>query len=220
MISSYAVGANLYHDTPEANAEAVAKLKEHVDIAAILGTKIMRHDVCYTLGKSGNSRSFDLMLPTIAANTRKVTEYAESKGVVTCTENHGFIAQDSDRVERLFNAVAHNNYGLLVDVGNFVCAGEDPAMAVCRVAPYAVHVHAKDMILKDEPTEGFFMTRDARYCCGAVFGEGVVPVKRCFAILKNAGYDGWVALEYEGKEDCISGITRGYSNLKKLVESL
>ena len=68
------------------------------------------------------------MLPTIAANARKVTEYAATLGIKTCSENHGTIAQDSYRVEKLFSAVAHENYGLLVDMGNFACVDEDSAM--------------------------------------------------------------------------------------------
>ena len=40
-----------------------------------------------------------------------------------------------------------------------------------------------------------------------------MPIKRCLAILKKAGYDGYVSIEYEGAEDCIEGIKRGIENL-------
>ena len=63
-------------------------------------------------------------------------------------ENHGFFCQDSDRVELLVNKVAHKNFGLLVDMGNFLCVDEDPAVAVGRCAPYAFNVHVKDFIKK------------------------------------------------------------------------
>ena len=151
-INAYTIGANLFQPTAEAQAAEVERLKGQVDVAAILGAKVMRHDVCYSLGKTGASRSFGLMLPTIADGARQVTAYAETLGIKTCTENHGYIAQDSYRVEQLFNAVAHDNYGLLVDIGNFVCADEDPALAVSRVAPYAVHVHLKDMLYRSAPS--------------------------------------------------------------------
>ena len=94
-INAYTIGANLYQPTPEAQAAEVERLKGQVDVAAILGAKVMRHDVCYSLGKTGNSRSFGLMLPTIAEGARQVTAYAETLGIKTCTENHGYIAQDS-----------------------------------------------------------------------------------------------------------------------------
>ena len=199
----------------------VERLKGQVDVAAILGAKVMRHDVCYSLGKTGASRSFGLMLPTIADGARQVTAYAETLGIKTCTENHGYIAQDSYRVEQLFNAVAHDNYGLLVDIGNFVCADEDPALAVSRVAPYAVHVHLKDMLYRSAPSGNCRnMTRGGNYFCGTVVGEGDVPVKQCLRIIKATGYDGFISLEYEGAEDCLTGIARGLANVKKMLAEL
>jgi len=220
-INAYTIGANLYQPTPEAQAAEIQRLKGQVDVAAILGAKVMRHDVCYSLGKTGNSRSFGLMLPTIAEGARQVTAYAETLGIKTCTENHGYIAQDSYRVEQLFNAVNHDNYGLLVDIGNFICVDEDPALAVSRVAPYAVHVHLKDMLVRPEPVGPICnATRGGNYFAGTVVGEGDIPVKRCLKILKQAGYDGIVSLEYEGSEDCLTGIARGLANVRKILTEI
>jgi len=220
-INAYTISACLYQETDEDSEKEVARLKEQLEIAKILGAKVMRHDVCYKLGTSGNSRSFDLMLPTIAKNARMVTEYAETLGIKTCTENHGFIAQDSYRVEKLFNSVAHDNYGLLVDVGNFLCADEDPITAVSRVAPYAFHAHVKDFRFSKTPFDnGGLMTRGANYLIGCTIGEGIVPVKQCLAILKRAGYDGYISLEYEGIEDCMLGISRGLEKIKKYLSEI
>ena len=220
-INAYTIGACLFGGSEEADRAEIERLKRELDIAKLLGAPLMRHDVCYTLGKTGKSRSFDLMLPTIAANARAVTEYAETLGIRTCSENHGYISQDSTRVERLFNAVAHDNFGLLVDIGNFICVDEDPALAVSRVAPYAIHVHVKDMIVRKEPCgECRNPTRGCNYFCGTVVGEGDIPVKKCLSILKRAGYDGCLSIEYEGKADCIDGIARGLSNLKGILAEL
>ncbi|MBQ7088362.1 MAG: sugar phosphate isomerase/epimerase [Clostridia bacterium] len=220
-INAYAVGACLYWGSAEKDAAEVERLKRQLDIAHILGAKVMRHDSYGWMEKKGDFRSFDRMLPTVANNVRQVADYGESLGIMTCTENHGYISQDSDRMERLFNAVAHDNYGLLVDIGNFVCVDEDPATAVSRVAPYAIHVHIKDMYVRDEP--GAFIcssTRGGRYFGGAVVGEGDVPVKRCLRILKLAGYDDYLSLEYEGMEDCFSAIARGKRNVQRYLEQI
>ena len=110
---------------------------------------------------------------------------------------------------------------LLVDMGNFVCADENPVTAVSRVAPYAIHAHAKDMILSmTKEGDASFLTRGGRYCRGCVIGEGDVPVQQCLRILKAAGYDGYVSIEYEGEEDCIAGIGRGLQNLKRFLHEL
>lgn len=220
-INAYTIGAKLYKETEEECKAEVERLKNQLDVANILGAKVMRHDVCSSLTKTGNGRSFDLMLPTIAKNAREVTEYAQTLGIRTCSENHGRVAQDSERLERLFNAVAHDNYGLLIDLGNFLCVDEDPARAVSRLAPYAIHVHAKDFTFSTEPGSGRgLVTRGANYLGGCVIGEGVVPVKKCLSILKFAGYDGYVSVEYEGKEDCMVGIARGFANLKSYIDAL
>lgn len=219
-IASYTIGANLMQPTDEEVEKEIERVKRKIDIAKILGAPSMRHDVMYSLEKY---RSFDLALPELAASVRKITEYGEKVGVKTSVENHGFIAQDSDRVERLFNAVNHKNFGLLVDIGNFTCAGEEPTIAVSRVAPYAVHVHAKDFRIYPacaNPIMPHFSTRAGTKLVGAILGTGDVDVETCLRIIKNAGYDGYVALEYEAPMDCIVGIETGYKNLRTVLERI
>ena len=216
-INAYTIGACLYQPSPSTSDIEVERLCHQVDIARILGCSVMRHDACYSLGKTGTSRSFGLMLPTIAENARRVTAYAQQFGIRTCVENHGYVAQDSYRVEQLFNAVAHDNFGLLVDVGNFVCADEDNVLAVSRVAPYAVHVHAKDMYKSKKPAPGFGSTRAGNYFKGAIVGEGDCNVEQCIRIIRSTGYDGYFSIEFEGSEDCIEAIAKGYRNLQAML---
>ena len=222
-VSSYVVSADLYTGDPETEAKEVERLCGQVRIAKTLGAKIFRHDVCHSERINGKVIGFDRMLPTIADNARKVTEYAETLGIVTCTENHGHIAQDIDRVEKLFNTVAHDNYGLLVDMGNFACVDEDSARAVSRLASYAVHVHAKDfhkIPFSAPETEGekSFRTRGFNRLVGCAVGDGDIPVAQCLAILKKVGYDGYVVIEFEGNGECFSEIERGRDFLLGLLK--
>ena len=220
-ITCYAVGANMVCETEKEYKAQIDALKERLDEAAILGVGLFRHDATFDLK---SVRSFDMALPQIAKGIREVTEYAQTLGIKTMVENHGFICQDSDRVERLFNAVNHENFGLLVDMGNFTCVDENPATAVSRLARYAFHAHAKDMLMipfdgKME-TYGYFNTRACNKLRGTIIGQGIVPVKQCIAILKSQGYDGTLSLEYEGGDDCIIGIETGFRNLKSYIEEL
>ena len=219
-IIAYTVGAKLYQPTEELLTAEVERLKAQVDVAAVLGASIMRHDACWKLTKTGAGRSFDQMLPTIAEGARRVTAYAAERGIRTCSENHGRIAQDSERMERLFNAVAHDNYSLLLDLGNFTGVGENPANAVSLLAPYAIHVHIKDLLIREEEFEGARMTRNGGYTRAVPAGEGDVPIKRCLAILKAAEYDGAVSIEYEAAEDCLTGIARGTENVRRILAEL
>ncbi|MBQ9805262.1 MAG: sugar phosphate isomerase/epimerase [Clostridia bacterium] len=221
-VVGYTVPANLYQGSPEADEAEVERLKGQVDVAVAMGAKVMRHDVCKKeRQEDGTVVSFAKMLPTIAANARKIADYAQSKGIKTCSENHGYVAQDSDRVEALYNAVDHENYGLLVDFGNFACVDEVCTKAVSRLAPYAIHVHAKDFRIYPHgrvTEEKGFSTRGCNKLVGCAIGEGDVNVAQCVAIMKRAGYDGFMTIEYEGNEDCMIGIEKGYKNLKKYIE--
>ncbi|MBO5929232.1 MAG: sugar phosphate isomerase/epimerase [Clostridia bacterium] len=219
-INAYTITANLFSGNADDDAKEVKRLCDKVDVAAILGAPVLRHDVCWSLEKG---RSFDFMLPTIANNARAVTEYAATLGIRTCTENHGYIAQDSDRMEKLVLAVNHPNYGLLVDIGNFACADEDSVNAVSRVAQYAFHVHAKDFIKRPfsaGTTDGYFQTRECNYLKGTAVGEGDIPVKQCVAVLNRAGYTGYLSIEYEGTDDCLVGIKTGFDNLTSYINEI
>ncbi|MBQ2941214.1 MAG: sugar phosphate isomerase/epimerase [Clostridia bacterium] len=223
-VTAYTIGADMYKKGEDFNNQFDI-LKNQLDIASILGAPLMRHDATYQKPVFGNGlMSFDNMLPVMAENTRTVTEYAKTLGIKTCVENHGYVVQDAERLERYFNAVNHENFGLLVDMGNFLCADSDPILSVSRLAPYAIHVHAKDMIFYSgeghNPGGGCFPTRGGNWLRGTVIGQGSVPVKQCLRALRFAGYAGNLGIEFEGCEDPIESIDRGHINLKKYLEQL
>lgn len=201
----------------------IARLKNLADIVEALGARMMRHDI--TAGDKSGAKvgiSYDALLPKMAAAAREVTEYAEAKGIRTMTENHGFFSQDADRVEKLINAVGHQNFGALVDMGNFMCADEDPWKSVAIMAPYAFHVHVKDFFkksgLEPNPGKGWFETRCGDYLRGTIIGHGDARVAQSLHVLKKSGYDGYISIEFEGIEDNLLGIELGLANLKKFWE--
>ena len=220
-IVAYCIGADLLNDTDN----EIERLKGEVDVAAALGVPVMRHDATGGYHKETRSqRGFTNALPQIVKGYKAVTEYAKTKGIRTCIENHGFFCQDSSRIEAIINGVADDNFGALVDIGNFLCADEDPAVAVGNVAPYAFHVHAKDFHVKKGtefvPAEGFFMSRGGNFLRGAIIGHGEVPVIQCLRILKNAGYNGYITVEFEGAEEAKKGVAWGLSTLRRIEELL
>lgn len=214
-ITAYAVGMNLLKGDPEEN---VAELMRCVDVAASLGAPVMRHDICSALPEG---MTWEEAIPVMAPMIRRVTEYARGKGVRTCSENHGFIFQDSERVERVIKAVDDENYRWLLDIGNFLCADERPTDAIARALPYTVHVHVKDFLYrKAEDLEvlpqGFFKTRGGNLLRGTILGHGDVPVSACVRMLKESGYDGTVSLEFEGAEDNLVALRLSFAYMKKL----
>jgi len=220
---AFLVGADFINWGDNDGKDEIARICRLIDTAEELGCKLLRHDATGGLPADKKfGRSFDCLLPKLAERVREVTKYAEQKGIRTMSENHGFFSQDSDRVEKLINAVNHPNYGALVDCGNFLCADENPGHAVGIMAPYAFHVHTKDFIVKSgmeiNPGEGFFRSRGGNYLRGTIIGHGSANIAQSIGILKRAGYDGYVTVEFEGWEDNLAGISLGRKNLLRYFE--
>jgi sugar phosphate isomerase/epimerase len=218
-VGSYTIAADFINGTGVPPAKEVDRLRGELEVAKTLGSPCMRHDATWKY-----DGAYERALPVLADGCREVAEMGAAMGIVTMVENHGYFAQDSDRMERLAAAVNHPNFGLLVDIGNFLCADEEPAKAVGRVAPFARHVHAKDFHVRKgsepDPGRGWFRTRAGNFLRGAILGHGEVPVAQCLGILARRGYRGTVSIEFEGIEDPMLGISIGLENLKRFMAAL
>ncbi|MEM7133959.1 MAG: sugar phosphate isomerase/epimerase family protein [Chloroflexota bacterium] len=222
-IVNYTIGADFLRGSNGDLQAEIERVKGEVDIAEILGVPGMRHDASAGWpAEHVGPKSFDAALPQLSEGCRAVTEYAASKGIRTMVENHGHFCQESLRVEKLVTAVDHPNFGVLLDMGNFLCADDEPATAVSRLMPYAFHCHAKDFHVKPgtdvDPGQGWFHSRAGNHLRGAIIGHGNVPVLQCLQTMKRADYDGVLSIEYEGIEDVIMGIQIGHDNLRRMVE--
>ena len=212
-ITSFTFSADLLNGC-EGNSQAeVRRVKKMIDYAVILGAPRIRHDA--TWGTKG--KTFAQVLPELATYCREIAAYGAEKGVQTTVENHGLFAQDSTRMEALYTAVDHPNFKLLVDMGNFLCVDESPLDAVSRVAAFAGYAHVKDFHIKSgsqaNPGAGFFKSRGGNYLRGAIIGHGEVPITQCLAILKGQGYEGDLAIEFEGMEDKLLALKICLENL-------
>ena len=218
---SFCVGADFMNGSDGDTAAEIRRVQEKVDKAAALGVMNMRHDVVNQPRTRKYAIGYDDCLPHVANAVREVTKYAEQKGIGTMTENHGYFSQDANRVEKLINAVAHPNFGALIDLGNFMCADEDPWKSAAIMAPYAKHVHVKDFFRKSgmeiDPGPGWFRTRSGDYLRGTIVGHGDAHICQSIGMLKRSGYDGYVSVEFEGCEDNLLGIQWGLENLRRFI---
>ena len=218
------VGADLLSGCGGDLDREVDRLKREIDRAALLGVPMMRHDVSAGRDGNGDPVDFDAALPRLVEGCLRVTEYGETAGVRTLTENHGYYYQDAARVVRLQEAARHRNFGALVDIGNFMCADENPPEAVAATAKYAVHVHAKDFYLtpgdSPAPDGAWFPTRGGDRLMGTVIGQGDAGTDRSLAALAGSGYDGFVTVEFEGPEDALEGIRLGREYLTNKLEQI
>ncbi|MBB6729844.1 sugar phosphate isomerase/epimerase family protein [Cohnella zeiphila] len=223
-LSNYSMPANFVQDGEEAFQAEVARVKEHVDLLRRLGIKHMRHDVtAFTLPPEKMTiQWFEENLAWMVRGSRMIADYAAPYGITTTIENHGFSVQASDRVQRVLQAVNRPNFKTTLDIGNFLCADENPLVGVRRNLPYASLVHVKDFYIRpyDEPPGGgeWFTSAHGTFLRGAIVGHGDLDVRRLFRLIKQSGYDGCLTIEFEGMEECRSASRIAMDNARRLWE--
>ena len=191
-ISGSPLGNDFCHPPGPARDKQIAHVKAWIDVAALLGSQTIR--VFAGKAKKGSSEAEALKLAI--AGLKEVSEYAGKKGVLLAIENHGGITSTADQLLALVNGVNSPWLGVNLDTGNF---HTDVYASLEKAAPYAVAVQVKVHV-----REGKKAAEEADF-------------KRIAAILKSAGYRGYVALEYEAKEDALTAVPR---YLDKLREAL
>lgn len=207
----YSILANLCVEG-EAFEREISRIMAHVDVAAELGVPMMRHDISAfrrpieTVGISYFSRE----LPQMAEAAGRIADHAKARGITTLLENHGFYVNGSDRVGLLLDMVGRENYGLMLDTGNFLCVDEPAEAAAARLAKRARYVHLKDFYLRhSDPGDAtqfdcagsWFRTVNGDYLRGSILGQGDIDVPRVLSVLKSAGFNGDLTIEFEGLEE-------------------
>jgi sugar phosphate isomerase/epimerase len=216
-ISNYAIAAEFSSTNETEYENEITRLMKEVDIAALLGVKLMRHDVATAADIS--IQHFDSLLPRLAEACGRIADYAANFGITTSVENHGYFVQASDRVQALIHAVDRPNFRTTLDIGNFMCADENSAAAVKKNISYASMVHIKDFYLRpseDDPGEGWFSTAHGNHLRGAIIGNGDIDMRSVLRIIKQSSYNGFLSVEFEGMEECKLGTRLGLNNLRKL----
>lgn len=136
---------------------------------------------------------------------------AEKQRVILAVENHGGYPATGEEQCQLTAKFASPWLKAMVDVGNYLIVGQDCVAGTALAAGVAAYVHLKDYRRQPDATKQLGYA-----CVGETLGRGVVDHADCLAVLKQAGYTGWLGLEYEGQDDEIRGVAESLAYLKKL----
>lgn len=218
-VSNYAIGANFITDSREKFEAEIARVKQHVDIANGLGVKRMRHDIAFRPIPETTTANFEQDFPIMVEACAIIADYAAQFGITTSIENHGFYVQASERVLRLVHAVNRPNFRTTMDIGNFLCVDENSVAAVKKSISQASLVHFKDFYVRPSyrnPGDGWFQSSSGNYLRGAIVGQGDIDMPEVIRVVKASGYDGYLSLEFEGKEECKWGVITGLNNIRRL----
>lgn len=190
----YTFSAALNFATAVERAAGVDQVKAGVDIAAEIGAPLI---MVITSGKAGVPR--EVSRRQFIEGFRESVDFARQADITMTIEN--FPGADSPFVisSDILEAVREvPGLKLTYDNGNVMTGGEDPAVSFTRCAAHTVHAHFKDWVLVQhgKGLEGL----DGRHYAGALIGEGIVPHQACLAAMKQAGYKGYINIEYEGNK--------------------
>lgn len=146
--------------------------------------------------------SYDDQVFRAADGLRALTEFAADHDVNVIVENHGGLSSNGAWLAKVIQTVDHERCGTLPDFGNFQVQGDqwyNRYKGVLELMPYAKAVSAKS---HDFDQQG---------------NEKHTDYLRMMKIVLDAGYHGYVGIEYEGSE--LSEID-GIKATKKLLEKV
>ena len=182
---------------------AVENHKKWVDAAVELGAHSIRVN---TFG----SNDPEIWSRTVVDGLKKLSEYAATKNINVLCENHGWLSSDADKLMAAISEVNMENCGTLPDFGNWCirrpndsrwdgCAEEyhDYYKGLELMMPAAKAVSAKANVFDENGDE----TRIDYY--------------RMLQIVKDAGYTGYIGVEFESE---VTDEPEGIQTTRKLIE--
>ena len=157
---------------------AVENHHKWVEAAKFLG--------CHSIRVNAQSRGTPEEQRKLAADgLRRLTEFAADRDINVLVENHGGISSNGAWLASVMRAVDHERCGTLPDFGNFQIQPDlwyDRYVGMQELMPFAKAVSAKSHIFDGEGN------------------EQNTDFLRVMRIVLDAGYRGYVGIEYEGSE--------------------
>ncbi|MCK4340731.1 MAG: sugar phosphate isomerase/epimerase [Phycisphaerae bacterium] len=173
---------DLAHPDKTERRQAVRNHRKWLDVAQVLGCHSIRCNAGH--GKPGDKDTLNRCAESFA----ELVEIARPDKINIIIENHGGLSSDPDSLPAVIKKVNDPLLGTLPDFGNFP-KNVDRYDAVRKMMPYAKAVSAKCHDFDDAGNE---INTD---------------YARMMRIVLEAGYTGWVGIEYEGKNmDEIAGV--------------
>jgi len=139
---------------------------------------------CHSIRVNARSEGeYDEQIELAADGLRRLSEFAGEREMNVIVENHGGLSSDGQWLTAVMKKVGLDNCGTLPDFGNFRVSSDeeyDRYKGVTELMPYAKAVSAKSY---DFDAEG---------------NDTKIDYLRMMKIVVNAGYHGYVGIEYEG----------------------
>jgi sugar phosphate isomerase/epimerase len=173
------LGSSASFGKPDA---AVEEWKAYIEAASAIGCKLVRVFGGQLPEGMDRAQAARAMAPAL----REACDFAAQRGVFVGLETHDAWCR-CDQVAMILEAADHPALKVIWDCHHSLRQGETPGQSLAAVGDALVHVHLKD---------GFMVDGKAQY---RLFGEGDLPLREVLQTLKDAGYEGYLSLEWEKK---------------------
>jgi sugar phosphate isomerase/epimerase len=168
-----------------------------------------KHLGCHSIRvNAASSGEYDEQVKLAADGLHKLTEFAATHKIGVIVENHGGLSSTGVWLAKVMKTVNHPNCGTLPDFGNFKIDKAkdieyDRYKGVAELMPFAKGVSAKT------------------YDFDEAGNETTIDYPRIMKIVLDAGYKGYVGIEYEGSRMSEKdGITATKALLNKVGAAL
>ncbi|SFR35300.1 Sugar phosphate isomerase/epimerase [Robiginitalea myxolifaciens] len=180
-------GPLAHPDETERN-NAIANHIKWVDAAAAMGC----HAVRVNLSGNDNEESW---IESSIAGLQGLCTYAAEKNINVLVENHGGFSSNGALLAQVMQGVAMDNCGTLPDFGNFCIRRNDPSdwSSGCAEA-YDIYKGVEELMPFAKAVSAKSHDFDAQG------NETEIDYVRMLQIVKDAGYSGYIGVEYEGSE--------------------
>lgn len=157
---------------------------------------------CHSIRVNARSTgSWDEQMALAVDGLSRLSEFGAQHGLNVIVENHGGLSSNGKWLSEVMSRVGRDNCGTLPDFGNFnVAPGDryDQYLGVQEMMPFAKGVSAKS------------------YAFDAAGNETTIDYTRMLKIVLDAGYRGYVGVEWEGRElDEVEGIRLTKARLER-----
>ena len=192
-ISGGAIRNDYCSQNPAAIEQDLEHTRKWIDHYSVLGAPAIR----IFAGKQVEGEELSQTLERCASVCEKACQYAAKRGLMLALENHGGVTAKAEGLLEIVGQVESTAFGVNFDSGNFRSTA-DPYEELALIAPYAINAQIKVEIAPEGKKQ-----------------ETDLP--RVLNILREAGYSGWVALEYEASEEPLEAIPRWLEQLKSII---
>ncbi len=167
---------------------SVPYLGKAIRFAEVLGAPVVNTDEGIRPSWLTDCECFEVMRYTL----KTVLRTAERHGIYIGIEPHQSISKTTAGLLRIATLVDSPMLRVNYDTGNAFLGGEDPYVGLETVLDRVVHVHAKDISIKQAETEKGKVSGTP---VGCACGDGVIDWTRVVKILRGADFDGVLSVE-------------------------